>query len=588
MADIKGTYAAGTATINANTNIGFKLGLESKLKDASFSAVNGVFYLTSDTHRLFIGNSDGSVSPVNQGVINVDELPSYTNAVPGQFYYITSQNILATYNGSQWVQINPDTQVTAAELQTSAGTNSAIISTLLSQAGGTHTKQQILSNDVTIKGANDIVVTVDPATDVITITDADYSFSTTGTDNDVQFNLVRDPADGNAAVESSVKFVGADGVTIKQTDKVITIDAAQAMNSANQNSIKAAAFTNAVDADGKAISGFDLTLTRVSNATIVADARLDPVVKYGGKGGSSAKYEEGTATLSVYTVAEIDDMIKTLDRQINALTYKGLVGNNASSQASTLPTTEVKVGDVWMSDGTYNGRDAGTLFIATGTEGIDGYITGTITWTEVQNYNTDTATSVNVDNDNTIAFYNSIIDGDNPGQSTLIGSFKVSVNPEQDHPLSTEDKTNDDTKEKEVIISHNVSGYTHDALDQTKADWAAQSTADVNKSILFRSADVLGSIAVDVWGHVKSSSNAAFEVPTEVFSEDTTTSTPTVTGTAQSKMTGTFTDSLTLSKGSKTGAEISSIEMKTQISSETLTLAVDNGALKMDLMWGTF
>ena len=53
-------------------------------------------------------------------------------------------------------------------------------------------------------------------------------------------------------------------------------------------------------------------------------------------------------------------------------------------------------------------------------------------------------------------------------------------------------------------------------------------------------------------------------------------------------MTGTFTDSLTLSKGSKTGAEISSIEMKTQISSETLTLAVDNGALKMDLMWGTF
>ncbi len=57
MATIKGTYTAGTGTINPNTNIGFKLGLESALTSASFTAQNGVFYLTSDTHRLFIENN---------------------------------------------------------------------------------------------------------------------------------------------------------------------------------------------------------------------------------------------------------------------------------------------------------------------------------------------------------------------------------------------------------------------------------------------------------------------------------------------------------------------------------------------------
>ena len=93
MATIKGNYVPGTGTINANTNIGFKLGLESRLSAADFTAQNGVFYLTSDSHRLYIGNADGSISPVNQGVINVPAMPTNKDAIPGQFYYITGDNI---------------------------------------------------------------------------------------------------------------------------------------------------------------------------------------------------------------------------------------------------------------------------------------------------------------------------------------------------------------------------------------------------------------------------------------------------------------------------------------------------------------
>ena len=55
MANIVGSYTADTATITAGKQLGFKLGLESKLTSTSFTAQEGVFYLTSDTHRLFIG-----------------------------------------------------------------------------------------------------------------------------------------------------------------------------------------------------------------------------------------------------------------------------------------------------------------------------------------------------------------------------------------------------------------------------------------------------------------------------------------------------------------------------------------------------
>ena len=280
MATIKGTYTAGTGTINPNTNIGFKLGLESALTSASFTAQNGVFYLTSDTHRLFIGDKDGNVCPVNQGVITVTSLPDSTGVIPGQFYYITGSNILATFNGTQWVHINPDTQVTKLEHAAIASDNGATIKTTVTQEGGTHSNTSVISNNVTIKGANDIVVTVDPATDTITlsttnnkqdtvsfVSNADYSFSTTGSQNDVKFNLVRDPANGNADVEDTVTFKGTNGVDITQNGKVITVDATNAMSTASQNSIASAAFSN------RATNGFDLTLKRQSGQTITADAR---------------------------------------------------------------------------------------------------------------------------------------------------------------------------------------------------------------------------------------------------------------------------------------------------------------------------
>nr|DAG21701.1 MAG TPA: hypothetical protein [Caudoviricetes sp.] len=57
----------------------FKLGPQTRIP-ANGKAVNGTFYLTSDTHRLYIGQGNNAV-PINAGVTfcdNFDELVKTT------------------------------------------------------------------------------------------------------------------------------------------------------------------------------------------------------------------------------------------------------------------------------------------------------------------------------------------------------------------------------------------------------------------------------------------------------------------------------------------------------------------------------
>lgn len=96
-----------------NTELHFLRGLESALPSV---AVDGTFYLTTDSHRLFVGQGEALV-PVNEGVVtvaNVDALPD--SAIPGSFYYAAEENILCVHNGQIFVQINADTGMTSIEI----------------------------------------------------------------------------------------------------------------------------------------------------------------------------------------------------------------------------------------------------------------------------------------------------------------------------------------------------------------------------------------------------------------------------------------------------------------------------------------
>lgn len=98
-------------------NVSFKRGLQANLPNSNI--VDGAFYLTTDTNRLYVGSANDKLELLNQSIkfYTYDDVFRENSTVPkveGQFYYLSDKNILCTFakteanpNG-EWVQINPD------------------------------------------------------------------------------------------------------------------------------------------------------------------------------------------------------------------------------------------------------------------------------------------------------------------------------------------------------------------------------------------------------------------------------------------------------------------------------------------------
>lgn len=110
----------GPVTASPNANVMFKRGTQSSFNNLS-TYQDGCFYLTTDSHRLYIGTGDNKANLVSQSVITYDNWAaiealsnkSSSSYAPGlcsegQFYYAKAENILCTYSNGKWVQINPD------------------------------------------------------------------------------------------------------------------------------------------------------------------------------------------------------------------------------------------------------------------------------------------------------------------------------------------------------------------------------------------------------------------------------------------------------------------------------------------------
>lgn len=101
-------------------NVMFKRGTQSSFNNLS-TYQDGCFYLTTDSHRLYIGTGNNKADLVSQSVITYPDWASIealsnkssSSYAPGlcsegQFYYAKAENILCTYSNGKWVQINPD------------------------------------------------------------------------------------------------------------------------------------------------------------------------------------------------------------------------------------------------------------------------------------------------------------------------------------------------------------------------------------------------------------------------------------------------------------------------------------------------
>lgn len=111
---------AGPVTVSPNVNVMFKRGTQSSFNNLS-TYQDGCFYLTTDSHRLYIGTGNNKADLVSQSVItypNWASIEALSNSSSssyapglcseGQFYYAKAENILCTYSNGKWVQINPD------------------------------------------------------------------------------------------------------------------------------------------------------------------------------------------------------------------------------------------------------------------------------------------------------------------------------------------------------------------------------------------------------------------------------------------------------------------------------------------------
>lgn len=377
------------------TNVGFKYGSQSSLRNVMTGkkVVPGTFYLTSDTNRLYIGKTEELIAPINEGVIKVEklsDLPKDTDSneigIIGSFYYVEKDNILCVYNGSKWVQINPDTNTTNSSIGHTYGEyadggvaitttiadsdNNSIYTGITFAEGQTDDKIKtveigILENDkkekvgITIDG--DVYQLASPAT-------AEGATAAT-------INLTS--AFGQS---SSVSISGGEGITVESANNVLTLS-----GFAIGNDTLSASVHKKIDEVTKEeiIDGFDIVLKDASGTT--STATIQPAITYGGASDNktTAKFEDnGTADLSVYTVDEVDAKLKNLVNTYNAMLYKGTVGTNAGATAAKLPTEKVSIGHTYMansvvelkytitqdnvdvskSEGPY---PAGTLFIAT-------------------------------------------------------------------------------------------------------------------------------------------------------------------------------------------------------------------------------
>ena len=108
----------------------FKRGLH---KSLPATAVDGAFYLTTDSHRLYagIGTELVDLNQYIKVVNNSNDLNAYaTTARDGDFYFVKTGNMLLIRQGGAWVQVNSFTDTTNASL-TFTGKDKALTITLV-------------------------------------------------------------------------------------------------------------------------------------------------------------------------------------------------------------------------------------------------------------------------------------------------------------------------------------------------------------------------------------------------------------------------------------------------------------------------
>lgn len=396
------------------------------------------------------------------------------NLEAGDFVYIEADNILAVYhddgNGPQWVQINPDTDTNTdtyissieAEAKGNAETHQVDITLKINEVtrnvakggetvveppkevkfaitasdmlaannvsvgmgvGSTSDEEAIIQVEgdgvkqgegasVKLVGGDNVTVSSDKDTDIITIAAQDTQYNIGVENNTLKFTPNTSIGDTIITYASGNDAISIDGeektLTITHKDfSPSTTPTAVTLTPASGESVN---LLSAVVLDKGHVTNYSpvtLTLPADNNYTYAAksitannEGKLTFEID-GRDGGASSSITSGQVlyytigehedkyynqgSLPVYTKTEIDDKMRGID----AMVYRGILDSTATDEGilKDAPVTNVQVGDTYKiaSAGEYGSIPCftGDLLIASGEEGEDGYITGGVTWNRV-------------------------------------------------------------------------------------------------------------------------------------------------------------------------------------------------------------
>jgi hypothetical protein len=579
-----------TNSLTKAKQVMFKHGTQASLdqlrKDSG--AETGVFYLTNDTHRLYIGNDANVPVPVNEGIIRYANLASAIAALgitssttdrqpdlAGVFVYLEEEGVLAIFNGSDLIQINSDTNTTYKFTETLSETTQGVVTVTSTLFGKerTGTNYDISAGEFTfsLEGKNGIVL--DLNTNKVTVTGPAYKVisgtnsSTAHKNSYAEVGLTYvDPADNTEKTASSFKIKGSADVRVsgaKNGD--VTIEAVDTI------------LTDLIVTE-KATNGFEILVK--DGKTQVADD-IDPRITLGSN-STEYHFNKGVANLPVYTKEEIDSIIVDFD----AMEYMGVFPTSGGiKQLSSL--TNVKKGDTYKAAQNLtvasNGvkADAGDLIIANGTE-TNGVLTS-ITWEVVPSGNEDTTYRIESET----------------GGFTLVGKSSIGSSTTDNNDSGTiylKEKTDD-----KITVSQNITNnaagddiefvFSHKETsrsDTTSTAYDGQSGVAaeyVKKSVTLLTIDASANqdgVATDKWGHVTGTKQKSWTIKDTNAVMDSMT----VAAVASDNLaTVTLTPALRQSDGTVKSASGNLLFFS---KNANLTVAAENNKIDIDLVWGTF
>lgn len=408
--------------------------------DLPKTAIDGVFYLTTDTNRLYVGNGTNMVE-LNKSITtaaSVSALPK-TGVEDGQFYYAELENILCIYNAksSTWIQINKDSYLDEKKETTDTSFKYTSIANGVVTLKTVDTGDHEIVHTFTIDATGDLTAETDSTNNKITLsyTTPPVSLVSESVDDGAKITVNQGTDKENKDIPVGNFTVKGDGtyITSEYANNVLTLSGTDMYVDSISSKAEEEGFSISI-ADGESDTHEEDMTTTINPVITVKDSTGSAIA-------NGVKFINGTATVDTYSTQTIKDLISEAKKGFNAMEYKGAIENEAKLN-EIINSNTVSVGDTYKVTtdfSTSNGKEykTGDLVIFSGTENEkSGYITSDLTWDIIPSGNEFIYVGEHQasDNSHTVNLYGSLDgvipdDDENKALSlTLNGGNKITIN----------------------------------------------------------------------------------------------------------------------------------------------------------------